>query len=55
MEYVFVNDWYIYWFASLTLIVYTLVTLLIAVGVSFVATIVYDIYKQVSAKWKTKK
>ena len=54
MEYVFVNDWYIYWFATLTLTTYTLLTFSIAIGVAFVATVVYDIFRQVTIKWSKK-
>ena len=54
MEFVFVNDWYIYWFATLTLTAYTLITFLLSVGVIFVTTIVYDIFKQVTLKWRKK-
>ena len=54
MEFVFVNDWYIYWFATLTLTIYTLTTCLMFVGVAFVTTVVYDIFKQVNLKWRKK-
>ena len=54
MEFVFVNDWFIYWFATLTMLVYTLITFMIAVGVSFVTAVVYDIVRQVLVKWRKK-
>jgi hypothetical protein len=54
MEFVFVNDWYIYWFATLTMTIYTLTTFLITVGVVFVSAVVYDIVKQIITKWKKK-
>lgn len=55
MEYVFVNDWFIYWFATTTMVIWTSVSLLVVIGTVFVSTIVYDIYKQVTLKWSTKK
>jgi hypothetical protein len=54
MEYVFVNDWYIYWFATITLLAWTSIVWLLFVGVVFVTTVVYDIYKQVTLKWSKK-
>lgn len=54
MEYVFVNDWFIYWFAILTLSIYTIAACMLLSGAVFVATIVYDIYKQVALKWRKK-
>jgi len=55
MEYVFVNDWYIYWFATVTLAIWTSLACLVVIGTAFISTVVYDIYKQVNAKWKVKK
>ena len=54
MEYVFVNDWFIYWFAILTLSIYTIAACMLLTAAVFVATIVYDIFKQVTLKWKMK-
>ena len=54
MEYVFVNDWFIYWFATATMIIWTAMAWLVLVGTVFMTTIVYDIVKQVNMKWKTK-
>ena len=54
MEYVFVNDWFVYWFAVTTLTIWTAVSFLVVVGAVFVTTIVYDIYRQVRLKWAIK-
>ena len=54
MEYVFVNDWYIYWFATITMLIWTSICFLVLIGTVFISTVVYDIYKQVTMKWKKK-
>lgn len=55
MEFVFVNDWYIYWFATVTMLIWTMFSVLILIGTAFIATIVYDIVKQVMVKWRKAK
>ncbi len=54
MEYVFVNDWFIYWFATVAMIIWTSMAWLMLVATVFITTVVYDIFKQVTLKWKKK-
>jgi hypothetical protein len=54
MEYVFVNDWFIYWFATITLVCYSVAAWLLIIAGVFVTTVVYDIFRQVALKWRTK-
>jgi hypothetical protein len=51
MEYVIVNEWYGYWYATMILMLMTALNILVYCGLFFVMTVVYDIYKQVTAKW----
>lgn len=55
MEYVFVNDWYIYWFATTTLVIWSCLASMLVIFVVFLSSIVYDITKQVITKWKATK
>jgi hypothetical protein len=54
MEYVFVNDWFIYWFATLTLVCYSVIAWLLITSGVFISAIVYDIVKQITLKWRKK-
>lgn len=55
MEYILVNDWYVYWFATTAMVIWTSVSLLVVAATVFISTIVYDIYRQVALKWSGKK
>jgi|694.fasta_scaffold91265_2 hypothetical protein len=54
MEYILINEWYSYWYATNLLMLMTLVNILAFAGVMFVVSVVYDIVKQVLTKWRKK-
>ena len=54
MEYILINEWYSLWYATIVLSLMTMFNALVFTGVVFVVTVVYDIYKQVTTKWKVK-
>lgn len=51
MEFILINEWYSYWYATLVLGFLTAVDIMIFCAVVFLLTIVYDIYNQVTTKW----
>ena len=52
MEYILINEWYSYWYATLVLGFLTMMNILVFTGVVFVVSVVYDIVKQVMTKWR---
>ena len=50
MEFVFINDWTIWSFAFMAQLIMAAFTVLVLSGAVFVATIVYDIVRQVVSK-----
>ena len=52
MEYILINEWYSYWYATLVLGFLTMMNILVLTGVVFVVSVVYDIVKQVMTKWR---
>ena len=50
MEFVFINDWTIWSFAFMAQLIMAAFTVFIISGAVFVATVVYDIIRQVAAK-----
>ena len=54
MEYFLINEWYSYWYATLILSLLTAFNVVVWCGVAFVASVVYDIAKQVLVKWRKK-
>lgn len=50
MEFVFINDWTIWSFAFMAQLIMAAFTVFIISGAIFVATVVYDIIRQVAAK-----
>ena len=54
MEYILINEWYSYWYATLVLGFLTMMNILVFTGVVFVVSVVYDIVKQVTLKWRKK-
>lgn len=55
MEYFLINEWYSYWYATVIMSLLTAFSVVVWCGVLFVATAVYDIYKQVAIKYTASK
>ena len=54
MEYILVNEWYVYWYATVMLSLLTWLSIVTLSGTVFIVSVVYDIVKQISSKWSTK-
>ena len=50
MEFVFINDWTIWSFAFMAQLIMAALTIVLLSGAVFVASIVYDIVRQILAK-----